>query len=246
MPLPVEPKQNKKMKVNRSKEKKMLLLAGCSCLSICSQVAWADMLKGEVQENDGTVRLSRPSTGSGGNNSSSLRLDRPTAGNGSPMTGLVNTSQFSQPLMGNAQNGSMGLVRPDEFRNLSAQKFDLGADRGSRELLIAWDRWYKQLSAAIYNRWSQVADIAGHATVRLTVSKDRTLSAVMVQSSGNPEFDSGLISAIMSLNGNPGLTFPAQSQRQAVSLESDYIAGSNVDPGYSWVRGDTEKVNQSY
>jgi hypothetical protein len=207
-----------------------------------------EVLKGEVQENDGITRLNRPAPGSGGNESNSLRLDRPTVGSGAPLTGLVNTSQFSKPLSGNEQasSGGMGLVRPDEFRNLSAQKFDLGADRGSKELLIAWDRWYKQLSAAIYNRWSRVADIPGHAVVRLTVGRDRALNAVMVQSSGNPDFDSGLISAIMSLSGNPGLTFPAQSQRQTVALESDYIAGHNVDPGYSWIRGDTEKVNESY
>ncbi len=206
-----------------------------------------EVLKGGVQENDEITRLSRPSAGTGGNGSSSLRLDRPMAGNGAPLTGLVNTSQFSKPL-GNeqAQSGDMGLVRPDEFKNLSAQKFDLGADRGSRELLIAWDRWYKQLSAAIYNRWSQVADVPGTATVKLIIAKDRTLNAVMVKSSGNPDFDSGLIQAILSLSGNPGLTFPAQSQRQSVSLESDYIAGHNVDPGYSWIRGDTERVNQSY
>ncbi len=211
-----------------------------------SALADGEVLKGGVQENDSITRLTRPNTNQGSNQSDSLRLGRPTAGVTGPLSGMVDASQFSKPLNGKAESAGMGLVRPDEFKNLSAQKFDLGADRGSKELLIGWERWYKQLSAAIYNRWSQVASVSGHAVVRLTVTRDRILNAVMVQSSGNSEFDSGLIQAILSLNGNPGLSFPSGSQRQAVVLESDYIAGSNIDPGYSWIRNDVEKVNESY
>jgi len=68
----------------------------------------------------------------------------------------------------------------------------------------------------------------------------------MVRSSGNPEFDRTLLQAIFSLNGNPGLTFPSQSERQQVTLDSEYVAGRNVNPGFSWVKNDYEKVQQSY
>jgi hypothetical protein len=54
------------------------------------------------------------------------------------------------------------------------------------------------------------------------------------------------MSAISSLNGNPGLTFPAKSQRNSVSFEADYVAGANVQPGYSWVKNDYEKVRENY
>lgn len=35
-------------------------------------------------------------------------------------------------------------------------------------------------------------------------------------------------------------------QRQVVSFEADYIADTDVQPGYSWVKGDYEKVHQGY
>jgi hypothetical protein len=228
--------------------KTQLILLPCStfCFNF-SQAAMADseILKGSVQEEDAITRLARPSNNNGKAQSGSLRIDRPTS---APLTGLVDTDKFSNPLSGNLKSDSadLGLVQPDKFQNLSANKFDVGADRGSRELMIGWERWYKQLSGAIYGRWSQVADIPGHAIVRITVTNERELTAILVKSSGSSAFDSGLVNAILTLNGNPGLTFPVGSQRKSVSLESDYIAGTNIEPGYNWIRNDYEKVQESY
>lgn len=204
-----------------------------------------DVLKGGVEEDEAATRLSRPTLNNGTGQSDSFRLARPA---NTPLNGLVDTNKFSNPLSGNlnSDTASLGLVQPNKFQDLSASKFDLGADRGSRELMIGWERWYKQLSAAIYGRWSQVADIPGHAIIRITVTNQRELNAVLVKSSGSSAFDHGLLNAILSLNGNPGLTFPAKSQRQNVSLESDYIAGTNIEPGYNWIRNDYEKVQESY
>jgi len=224
----------------------ILLLSSTFCFNFSpAAIADGEVLKGSVQEDDAITRLARPSNSDGTPQSGSLRLSRPT---NAPLTGLVDTNKFSSPLSGNLSkdSASLGLVQPDKFQDLSANKFELGTDRGSRELMIGWERWYKQLSAAIYGRWSQVADIPGHAIVRITVTNERVLSAILVKSSGNRVFDSGLVDAILSLNGNPGLTFPAQSERKSVSLESDYIAGTNIEPGYNWIRNDYEKIQQSY
>ncbi len=236
--------------MNRTKQipllsKSQLVFAMCLLLC-CSQIGQAkdEVLQGSVQENDALTRLSRPSNTNGTGQTNSLRIERASSNNGSPLNGLVDTNQFNGNLR--SDSGSLGLIQPNEFKNLSAEKFDLGADRGSKELMIAWERWYKQLSGAVYSRWSQVADISGHAVVRITVTNNRVLTAKMVQSSGSAEFDRGLLSAIMSLDGNPGLTFPAQSERKMVSLESDYIAGTNIEPGYSWIKNDYEKINESY
>lgn len=217
----------------------------CLLTSQIPAIAEKDMLKGSVQKEDALMRIERPSNNQGASQSNSLRLSRPST---SPLTGLVDTSKFSNPSSDNLRSDAahLGLVQPNNFQSLSANKFDLGADRGSRELLIAWERWYKQLSGAIYTRWSQVADVPGHAVVRITVTKDRELRASMVRSSGDRDFDHGLMDAIMSLDKNPGLTFPGQSQRKLVSLESDYIAGTNIEPGYNWVRNDVERVQESY
>jgi hypothetical protein len=221
-----------------------LLICTLALSSSAEVQAQSEVLQGSVQENDSATRLARPSNLT--NQSGTMRIGRPT--NTGPMTGLVDTDQSSTPSNGNlrSDDASLGLVQPNKFQDLSANNFDLGADRGSRELVIAWERWYKQLSAAIYERWSLVADVAGHAIIRITVTNNRSLNAILVKSSGNSEFDNGLIKAILSLDGNPGLTFPTNSERKSVSLESDYIAGTDIQPGYNWIRNDVEKVQESY
>ena len=230
-------------------ENKFILVFSFSFFIFMSLItpSLSETLQGSVEETDALTRLSRPTNLNGNaNQTNSLRIERGNSGSG--LSGMVDTSQFSNPLTGNlkSDSASLGLVRPDAFHDLSANKFDLGADRGSKELVVAWERWYRQLSAAIYARWSQVVDIPGHAVIRITVTRDRVLNATMVRSSGNRHFDETLLQAILSLSDNPGLTFPSQSQRTTVSVESDYIAGTDIEPGYSWVRNDFEKVNESY
>ncbi len=217
----------------------------------------ADVLQGNVEKNDDGTRLLRP----GGNFAAmppqsnfqqpTFRIGRPMPApnfNAPPLTGLVDTSGFSQPLRGNAiDNGAkLGLVQPGQFDNAANSKFDLGAERGDKELVLAWERWHHQLSQAIYDRWSEVANRPGSATLKIIVYKNRELVPVMVRSSGNAGFDRDLIASVMSLNGNPGLTFPARSERTLVTFEADYVASTNIKPGFSWVKNDYEKVHESY
>lgn len=210
-------------------------------------MAGAKVLEGSItKEGEGATRLTRPSAA---NQSvadeappvAPPRLARPAQ----PMTGLVDTSSFS---------GGSGTARPDAMR-LGAVKtddfnlprgFDLGAERGSHELTLAWEKWHKQLSQIIYERWSAIADEPGRATVRVTVDRNRQIQVVFISSNGSGRFDRKLRSVIEGLNGNSGLTFPAKSQRPIVSFEADYIAAQNVTPGYSWVKGDYEKVREQY
>jgi hypothetical protein len=171
---------------------------------------------------------------------------------GPPLTGLVDTSGFNAPLRGTASDngGRLGLVQPAQFDaradNEANKKFDLGAERGDRALVLAWERWHHQLSQAIYQRWSEVASRPGSATLKIIVYKNRQLVPEMVRSSGNASFDRDLIASVMSLNNNPGLTFPAKSLRDQVTFEADYVASTNVRPGFSWVKDDYEKVHESY
>jgi hypothetical protein len=166
---------------------------------------------------------------------------------GKAITGLVDTASF-RPLAGRAtrDDAKLGLLKPSEFGNIPNSKFDLGSERGSKELTLAWEAWHKQLSAAVYKTWSDIASVPGEATLRITVTKNRQITPMIVRSSGNFEFDQGLLVAVNSLNGNPGLTFPSQSQRQLVSLEADYVAATNIHPGYNWVKNDYEHVEQKY
>jgi len=217
--------------------------------SVCllQNSARADVLQGEVQQNDEMMRIARPNAGTGQASNDSLRIER-----GIPVapprlkSGLTDQTAFSNPLLGGAEKAIPGSGTPGQFGSIPNNKFDLGAERGSKELVLAWEKWHKQLSAAIYTKWSEIVAVPGMATLRLTVSRDRHIQIQMVHSSGNHLFDQSLIDAISSLDGNPGLTFPGQSMRQFVVLESDYIAGHHVDPGFSWVKDDYEKVNENY
>ena len=233
-------------------------------LLLMANVARADVLQGNVEKEDDGTRLARPGGNIGGmmqsnaqsNMPPAFRLGRPMPApdfrSGRPLAGLVDTAGFNAPLRGGATDagGRLGLVQPaqfDESANANANsKFDLGAERGDRALVLAWERWHHQLSQAIYDRWSEVANRPGSATLKIVVYKNRQLVPVMVRSSGNENFDRDLIASVMSLNNNPGLSFPAKSLRNQVTFEADYVASTNIKPGFSWVKNDYEKVHESY
>ncbi len=210
----------------------------------------AEMLQGNISKDGMYTRLSRPA----GANVPSVddgpplappRLVRPVE-NYRASAGLVDTSAFKPALSGNARQDEprLGIVQKDDFK--LPRGFDLGAERNSKELTLAWEKWHKQFSQAIYERWSSVADEPGRATVRVSVDRNRNIQIAFLNPSGSSRFDNKLRSVIESLNGNPGLTFPSKSQRPSVSFEADYIAAHNVTPGYSWVKNDYEKVRENY
>lgn len=237
-------RQTKKIEVRR-----VVPLTVLACLVIGVMPGQARTLEGNVQEDDAITRLARPSTQQGGvqDNGASLRVQRPMAAMApSGLKGLVDTNAFSRPLTGNAQDngGRLGLMKPSFDKENS--KFDLGADRNSRELTLAWEAWHHQLSQEIYQRWSDVATMPGEATMRITVTRNHQIMPMIVRSSGNPHFDRILVATIMSLNGNPGLTFPSKSERQQVTFEADYMAATDITPGFSWVKNDYEKIRQDY
>lgn len=229
---------------------------GTTVLILCATTfgapVQAKVLQGSASKEDEILRLGRPdNTQSGGNmGSDSLRLGRPMPApdfRGKNLTGLVDTKNFS-PLVGRTtkDDAKLGLLKPAQFGDLPNSKFDLGTERNSKELTLAWEAWHHQLSAAVYKTWSDIASVPGQATLRITVTKDRQIMATMVRPSGNFEFDEGLMTAVRALNGNPGLTFPSQSLRQSVSFEADYVAATDIRPGYSWVKNDYEHIQQNY
>lgn len=176
-----------------------------------------------------------------------MRIARPT------QVPLLNYNQgsmdnFPPPLAGRAQqsgNPLKGILNDTDFIKGQPAKASLDAEEQSREMVLAWERWHKQLSGAIYERWSDVARYPGVATVKITVTKNHNITADILNSTGTPAFNSGLMASIESLNGNPGLTFPSGSRRQIVTYQADYVAGRNVNPGYTWVKNDYERVRQN-
>lgn len=229
-----------------------VLLAVCM-LILTTLAAPAETLKGRVSVEEEMLRIRRPPAAPPqatlNSQGPATRIARP-AGGFNPLAGrpTVDTTAFAPPLAGRAQDDDfkLGVVKADEFKAPPAKNFDLGAERGSRELLLAWERWHKQLSQAIYKRWSDRARTPGEATVRVTVTRDRTIRAQILRCTGGFDFEEGLRDAVEGLNGNPGLTFPTKSLRKYVTFEGDYIASPNVRPGYSWVKNDVEKIREDW
>ena len=160
---------------------------------------------------------------------------------------LVDSNAFSTPLAGKADDSNLkgSAVQSDDFARLP-KGFDIGADKGSKELVLAWEKWHKQLAGAIYKVWNSRADSPGRAVMKITVWRNKEIRAEFMNCTGDSRFRRSITTVFDDINGNPGLTFPAKSERQQVSFEAEYIAGSHVNPGYSWLKGDYEKVKQDY
>lgn len=122
--------------------------------------------------------------------------------------------------------------------------FDIGVDKNSAELVLAWERWHKQLCKTIYFRMARRSATAGagYATVYITVTRDHRITGELQMHSGNSAITSAYMDTIRSLNGNPGLTFPEKSQRNQVSFPYSVLRASNITPGYSWIKNDYETV----
>lgn len=211
-----------------------------SSLTLFSGIAAsAQALQGRIETEDYRLRNARPAE--------PTRIQRGLQ----PQQGQVDKSPvdataFADPLQGRAdQNGLKGAVESADFARLP-KGFDIGADKGSRELVLAWEKWHKQLAAAIYQVWNGRADAPGRAVLKITVYRNRIIVPEIITCTPNPQFRRSIMSVFADINGNPGLTFPAKSERDKVSFEAEYIAGSNVDPGYTWLKGDVERLHKDY
>ena len=197
------------------------------------------VLKGGVRLENGTTRLTRP----GGDAAPALSTAdaipvapprKSTIAGGVSGSGLIDRTAFTALPAGPLSAAAQG----------QNNRFDIGAERSSKQMTLAWEAWHKQLSSEIYARWQEVALIRGRATMRVTVTRDHHVIAQLTSPSGNRRFDSTLLDVVNSLDNNPGLSFPAGSQRPQVSFEADYIADTNVKGGYSWTKNDYETVQQ--
>ncbi len=210
-----------------------VLIASLLAFSPCFQPALfaQDKLQGRIEQED--FRIRKPQTRTRDNN---LQNQAP----------VVDSNAFAETLKGKADDSKLnGAVQSADFANLP-KGFDIGADKGSKELVLAWEKWHKQLAGAIYQVWNGRANSPGRAVMKVTVWRNREIRAEFMECSGDGSFRRSITTVFDDLNGNPGLTFPSKSERQQVSFEAEYIAGKNVDPGFSWLKGDYEKLRKDY
>ncbi len=189
-------------------------------------------LQGSVLEED--FRIRKPDK---------MRIGRQMT----PESPAVDSSAFASPMSGKVDDTTLNgnAVQSADFARLP-KGFDIGADKGSQELVLAWEKWHKQLAGAIYQVWNGRARTPGRAVLKITVYRNKIMVPEIISCTGDQSFRASIMSVFSDLNGNPGLTFPAKSERNQVSFEAEYIAGSNVDPGYTWLKGDYEKIKKDY
>jgi hypothetical protein len=127
------------------------------------------------------------------------------------------------------------------------------------DLVIAWERWHKRVSEALYQNWQRSKPIAGIAHARICVTKDRRITVIvsnvrvapieLAEVHSDPvyamkllqnEFAQNVRQAVEALNGSAILEFPEGSKRAEAFMSPNFIHGA--DSGYEWRKDDYERV----
>lgn len=208
-----------------------LLFPICALLLIQSSLPLplrAEVLQGGVEEE--SYRLAHPEgkkdKGTGAN-ADPLRLARAAADED-------DDADLAKPQAAPLQ----GIL--DDFE---PNAFDLGAERDSREMVLAWERWHHQFSAVLWQRWYAVNRYRGRVQIKITVTRDLHITVECLKRRGCLEFENTILGVVNSMDRNPGLTFPTNSQRQSVTFITNLTAG-NVPASYTWDKSDFETVRK--
>lgn len=149
----------------------------------------------------------------------------------------------TEPQASSQGKEQQGKYAPEDFAFKPREKFDLESERGSRELMLAWELWHKHVMAEMYRRLPNVfIGAPGSCAFKMTVTRDRRVSVEILTTQGNPRVTQELLSVAYSLDSDPGLSFPSESQREEVSFSHVYLRARNITPGYTWTKNDYEVV----
>lgn len=116
----------------------------------------------------------------------------------------------------------------------------------AEELGIAWEDWHKRVSHRLTRRLNKHTSAMtwGSVLARITITSDKKITAVVLNSSGSPRIPQGFLKAIESLNGSPGLLFPEKSQRDKIMFDYSFKRSLLSLPKHEWIRNDVELINQ--
>ncbi len=97
---------------------------------------------------------------------------------------------------------------------------------------ISWDRWYANIAGLSEPKLREAmisyGNPSGHNEVSITVSADHKLTASVLKSGGNSDFDDATLEAYSALSGDPALAFPSGSRREEVTFT---VENSRADAG---------------
>ena len=101
-------------------------------------------------------------------------------------------------------------------------------DRTS-EMILAWDKWHKEVASAIYERFNENAQANFRHSpplktqISYMVAKDGRIGNIRIlEPSNNQIFNTMLVSVIKSMAHNPVLEYPAGSRRQFVEKSGTF------------------------
>jgi hypothetical protein len=176
--------------------------------------------------------------------------------------------QAPPALQGNAQNqgqqdfqGQFGQAMPaqeqpqQQMHNLNAQTGGPPPQQfnpNDPELQIAWNEWHRRVAAAVYERYSTMANAAFYrsppmaAAAAYVVTRDGHIAnSHLTQKNGNPIFNAIVLTAINSLNGNMAiLAFPPGSRRMTVDKSATFTQNYGPQQGFKYQMGDQETIRR--
>lgn len=218
----------------------LLLQNSPACVSIAyAQTPSSEVLKGSVsEESEAETRIHR----FGQNTDVDVSADMPTTRIHRVSNSSDSDLTFGGPLT--SQTAKSAELSSNDTANKPTSKFDLETEANSRVLSLAWERWHKQLSQALYDRGRPRA--TGVCSFVVTVARGQHVTVKILDSAGSPLVTEDLVQTVMSLEGDPGLIFPRGSKRLMVHDSLVYMSGRRISGGYDWVRNDFENIRQDY
>jgi hypothetical protein len=215
-------------------------------------------LKGKVQKQDAPMRIRRPELPPMG-----------VAESGEP-SGAAVTTRSGPSLHGVASENDFMLnfkkqspvFAPTSLSGQAAKHDNnsLASEAEDKELVIEWEEWHHRVSEAIFQRWRNLGVFPGIAHTTLTFTRagrvfvtvhavdlpDNLFQVIMPQYRGysmeeiRRQFARAVEDSVLPLNGSSTVRFPERSHRDMVTLTPNFAG--DVDEGYNWKHGDTERV----
>lgn len=122
---------------------------------------------------------------------------------------------------------------------LSQSSFNLGA----AESMVAWDKWHHRVGKALSKKAKSVTHgMVGFAAFDVLIFRNHSLQVQMLRTT-NRKMSDVCLAAIQTLNNDPELEFPPETQRDAMRFTFEYKRGLVLLPHNQYITGDYEHLN---
>lgn len=222
--------------------------------------ATGQALKGKIQKGEGPVRIRRPDMPPAVNVADTNETTGDTAVYNKPSTALRGVASESDFML-DFRKGSPVFAPETNTLKGKTENTKLSSDTEDESLIIEWEEWHHRVSQAIFERWRTLGMIPGVARTTLTFTRagrvfctvhevdlpENVYNLAMPQYRAYSQealrrmFARAVEDSVLPLNGSSTVHFPSRSKRDVVTLTPNF--SGDVDEGYNWKHGDTERVH---